>query len=145
MKNTELRKHLEKVNLMKRIITLFSAPDNNSYFKEVDPGVETEEPLGSYSKNFPVKNMRFRFFKADMLFDWHPAPQAQYIIYQEGNVEVEASGGEKRVFGPGDVLFATDLDGKGHITRTLTDGCSIIVTAREDVTEVEPGLKQTVF
>ena len=47
-------------------------------------------------------------------------------------VEVEANGGEKRLSQKGDVLFANDLTGKGHITRTLTDGKSIIITTQDD-------------
>ncbi|WP_051555233.1 hypothetical protein [Legionella fairfieldensis] len=117
---------------MKKYITLFSGPDNKSYFKEEDPGIETEQPLGSYSKKFPTTGMMFRMFKAGIKYDWHNPPQPQYIIYLEGEVEVEASGGEKRIFKPGDVLFATDLIGKGHITKTLADGRSIIVTTKDD-------------
>ena len=77
--------------------------------------------------------MMFRDFEKGSSFDWHTAPQPQYIIYLEGEVEVEASGGEKRTFSPGDVLFATDLTGKGHITRTLTKGRSAIVITEEPI------------
>ncbi|MCP0913688.1 MULTISPECIES: cupin domain-containing protein [Legionella] len=117
---------------MNKFVTLFSGPDNKSYFKDEDPGIGSEEPLGSYSKKFPAAGMKFRIFKAGNRFDWHNAPQPQFIIYLEGEVEVEASGGEKRVFRPGDVLFANDLKGAGHITTTLTDGRSIIVMTQDE-------------
>lgn len=107
---------------------LFTNTDNKSYFKEIDAGIESNQPLGSYSKKFPVKKMMFREFEKGAEFPMHTAPQRQYIIYLEGEVEVETSSGEKRIFKPGDVLFATDLTGEGHITRTLTKGKSIIVT-----------------
>lgn len=77
----------------------------------------------------------FRDFEKGAIFDWHTAPQPQYIIYLEGEVEVEASDGEKKIFKPGDVLFATDLTGKGHITRTLAKGRSVIVTIEDEATE----------
>jgi hypothetical protein len=108
---------------------LYTAPDNKSYFKEVDAGVESKQPLGAYSKEYPTKSILFRDFEKGQLFPLHNAPQQQYIIYLEGEVEVEASGGEKRVFKPGDVLFATDLTGEGHISKTLTSGRSVIVIA----------------
>lgn len=111
-------------------IKLFTDKDNKSHFEEVDAGVESQQPLGSYSKKFPVKEIMFRDFEKGASFDWHNAPQVQYIIYLEGEVEVEASGGEKRIFKPGDVLLAADLAGKGHITRTLTKGRSAIVTTK---------------
>ncbi len=71
--------------------------------------------------------MQFREFKGGLEFDYHVAPNAQYIIYLEGEVEVQTSSGEKRVFLPGDILLANDLSGRGHITRTLKPGKSIIV------------------
>ena len=85
--------------------------------------------LGSYSRIYPVSGILFREFTAGLEFPWYTAPQNQYIIYVEGEVEVEASGGEKRVFGPGDILLASDLTGVGHITRTLSNGKSIVVEA----------------
>lgn len=112
-----------------KFIKLYTGEDNKSYFAIVDAGVETIQSLGNYSKKYPVKEIMFRDFEQGALFDWHTAPQPQYIIYLEGEVEVAASGGEKKIFKPGDVLFATDLIGKGHVTRTLTKGRSIIVTA----------------
>lgn len=111
-----------------KITKLYSGADGKSYFMEMDCGHATEHPLGLYSKKYPASGLMFRDFEAGLGFDWHNAPQPQYIVYLEGEVEVEASGGEKRKFSPGDVLFATDLTGKGHITRTLTKGKSIVVT-----------------
>lgn len=114
-----------------RYIKLYTGEDHKSYFIEIDAGFEKKHPLGNYSKKYVVKRMMFRDFEKGASFDWHTAPQPQYIVYLEGAVEVEASGGERRIFKPGDVLFATDLTGKGHITRTLTKGRSIIVTTEE--------------
>ena len=44
------------------------------------------------------------------------APRRQYVINQEGQVEVGLGDGTKRVFGVGDVLLADDLTGHGHTT-----------------------------
>ena len=111
-----------------KFVRLYTGEDSESHFQDVQVGVETLQPLGSYSKKFPVADLMFREFEAGNIFDWHPAPQSQYIIYLEGCVEVEVSNGEKRTFNAGDVLFADDLTGKGHVSRTLTKGRSIIVT-----------------
>jgi len=70
----------------------------------------------------------FRDFQKDSFFAWHVAPQAQYIVYLEGEVEVIASGGEKRIFKAEDVLLAADLTGKGHTSRTLTEGKALVIT-----------------
>ncbi len=84
---------------------IYSGLDNKSYFMEIDAGFESEQPLGRYSKSFPVKGMMFRDFKKGASFDWHTAPRVQYIIYLEGEVEVETSSGEKRIFRSGDVFL----------------------------------------
>lgn len=114
-----------------KFIKLYTGEDNKSHFMEVDAGTETKQPIGCYSKKYPATGLMFRDFEEGATFNWHTAPQPQYIIYLEGQVEVEASGGEKRIFKSGDVLFATDLSGQGHITRTLSKGKSIIVTTLE--------------
>lgn len=112
-----------------KIIHLYTSENNKSYFKEIDAATPIQKELGSYSEATKVGNLFFREFDLGRSFDWHCAPQPQYIIYLEGTVEVEASGGEKRIFQPGDILYVTDVSGKGHITRTLSKGRSIVVTA----------------
>lgn len=110
------------------IIHLYTGKDHHSYFTEIELTPSIKKELGYYSHPYPVKNMFFREFEPHQTFDWHCAPQKQYIIYLEGEVEVEASGGEKRVFKPGDILYVTDISGKGHVTRTLSKGRFIVVT-----------------
>lgn len=48
----------------------------------------------------------------------HPAPRRQLVIVTRGAFEIVTSDGKRHRFGPGDVLFADDLDSKGH---TFTD------------------------
>lgn len=112
-----------------KIIHLYTGKDDKSYFEEIELTLPVKHKLGFYSDPVNVKNMFFRQFEKGLEFDWHCAPQEQYIIYLEGEVEVEASGGEKRIFKPADILYVTDLSGKGHITRTLSAGKSIVVTS----------------
>lgn len=112
-----------------KIIKLYTGEDQKSHFLEMDSGPSTQQSLGSYSATFPVVGLIFRDFKAGEFFDWHNAPQPQYIVYLEGEIEVEASGGEKRIFRQGDILFATDETGAGHTTRSLSGGRSLILTS----------------
>jgi len=46
----------------------------------------------------------------------HP-PKDQFLICLKGQLEVTASDGEKRTFGPGDSVLMEDVAGKGHRTR----------------------------
>jgi quercetin dioxygenase-like cupin family protein len=51
--------------------------------------------------------------------DWHPSPVRQIIICLAGELEVEVSDGEVRIFGPGSVTLVEDTEGKGHISRVV--------------------------
>jgi hypothetical protein len=53
--------------------------------------------------------------------DYHNAPRRQLIFLTSGILELEASDGARFVCRPGDLIFAEDVDGKGHITRSLRD------------------------
>lgn len=46
----------------------------------------------------------------------HP-PKHQFLICLKGHIEVTASDGEKRTFGPGDSVLMEDVSGKGHRTH----------------------------
>lgn len=113
-----------------KITKLYTGEDQHSHFMEMDTGPTTAEILGQYSAPYPVTSVLFRDFEPGATFDWHNAPQPQYIVYLEGQVEVEISNGVKKTFNPGDVLFATDLTGKGHISRMLTKGRSLVITTK---------------
>ena len=67
----------------------------------------------------------------------HNAPRRQFIVHLEGAVEVEASDGERRRFGPGDVVLVEDLEGRGHVTRWVGDDhCALSLPRHDDVLEV---------
>ena len=103
--------------------------NNLSYFRYVNPTPDAKQKLGTYSIPIAVKQMIFVDILANLSFDWHCAPQKQFIIYLSGSVSIEASGGETKIFNAGDVLLANDLKGKGHISTTCEEGQAIIVVA----------------
>src|SRR5215468_8213673 len=56
--------------------------------------------------------------------------------YLSGTVEVTASDGEFRRFGPGSLLLLEDTHGKGHSTRVLDEDVVMLVT---QLAATEPG------
>jgi quercetin dioxygenase-like cupin family protein len=52
----------------------------------------------------------------------HPSPRRQFVVILDGEFELETTDGDRRRFRPGDVLLVEDLEGRGHVTRALTDG-----------------------
>src|SRR5437867_11083066 len=64
--------------------------------------------------------------------DFHNAPRRQLIFLTSGILELEASDGHRTLCLPGDLIFAEDVQGKGHITRSLRDLRGFVhVTVRE--------------
>jgi len=52
-----------------KFIKLFTGEDNKSHFIEIDAGVETMQPLGSYSKKYAATGLMFRDFEKGATFD----------------------------------------------------------------------------
>ena len=57
----------------------------------------------------------------------HNAPQPYICVVLSGKAEISTSDGDSRMFGPGDVLFCSDLTGKGHVTRAITDFVAVFI------------------
>jgi hypothetical protein len=65
----------------------------------------------------PVTSVIFRRSPATYDVDWHNAPRRQFVVNLTGAVEIVVSDGHARGFGPGSIVCAEDLTGKGHISR----------------------------
>jgi len=73
------------------------------------------------SKSFRCESIFFRETPQGHEQGYHNAPRRQLIFLSSGILEIEASDGKRFVCRPGDLIFAEDLEGKGHITRSLRD------------------------
>lgn len=104
-----------------RITRIYSDDSGQSRFEDIEIELSDSGDIGSLSKKHPVRNVIFRETHASYDYDWHPAPERQYIVLLEGKIEIEVSTGEKRAFTGGDVLLVEDTKGRGHKTKT-TDG-----------------------
>src|SRR5438552_2392525 len=98
-------------------------PDANgiSHFEDVDVplGDSNAAQTSLLSALVPVSGMNFRKSLADYDLDWHPAPRRQFIVNLVGAVEITASDGEVRVFGPGSIMLVEDTTGKGHKSKAV--------------------------
>jgi hypothetical protein len=73
------------------------------------------------SETFKCNTIFFRETPEGHVEDLHRAPRRQLIFLTSGILELESSEGRRYVCRPGDLLFAEDMQGKGHITRSLRD------------------------
>ena len=99
---------------------VYSDAAGDSHFEDLTIPLNEGGAIGKLSEGMPVKELLFREVEATYDYDFHRAPQRQYIILLDGQIEIETSLGEKRAFKGGDVLLVEDVTGKGHKTRNLT-------------------------
>ena len=84
------------------------------------------------SETFRSSGIFFRETPQGHVQDYHNAPRRQLIFLTSGILELEASDGERCVCRPGDLIFAEDTAGKGHITRSLRDTRGFVHVAMDD-------------
>lgn len=105
-------------------VRIYTGEDGQSHFEDLD----LDKGPVEWTKMQDAKGVSFRQQKPGYFSDWHQAPRRQYVITLAGGVEIGLGDGTKKRFGPGDVLLADDLTGKGHTTRVISDETRITVT-----------------
>ena len=71
------------------------------------------------SAQFPVLSVFFRDTPPGYVHGKHRAPQRQLIVVVSGIGEIELGDGSRFRIEPGDVIFAENTSGEGHVTRAL--------------------------
>src|SRR5690554_8236768 len=104
---------------MFKITRVYADERGESRFKDLELPLEEAGEIGFLSEKIPAKEVIFRKVKPSYDYDFHTAPQRQFIILLDGEIEIETSLGEKRTFNGGDILLMEDTEGKGHKTRNL--------------------------
>jgi quercetin dioxygenase-like cupin family protein len=97
---------------MLRAFKLYTGPDHASHVLEgtIDEKDRTD-----------VVAIHFHETPAHSSYDWHPAPEKQFVITLSGTLEFVTPDGEKFVVRPGDILLAEDNAGEGHKWRLIDD------------------------
>ena len=116
-----------------RYVRVYATDEGDSRFEQVDVAgqpmciVDGLFPL-LVSGPFPVRATLFvEEPKAAASWPAHVAPKRQWIVVLRGRFEVTVTNGERREFGPGDIILAEDTVGKGHCTRFITDDVAVVM------------------
>jgi hypothetical protein len=100
-----------------RIVRIYTKPSGESALEVRQvPMSEGERPA---SATFQAGALFFRETAEGHVQDLHNAPRRQLIFLASGLLELESSEGARLLCRPGDLIFAEDTTGKGHITRSL--------------------------
>lgn len=95
-----------------RAFKLYTGPDHASHVLAgtIDQ-MDRTDVVAIHFKETPVHSS----------YDWHAAPESQYVITLSGTLEFTTPDGETFVVRPGDVLLAEDNIGVGHKWRLIDD------------------------
>lgn len=104
-----------------KVTRVYADSSGESHFEELDVPLQDAGTIGRLSERRPVTGIIFRENDADYDYDWHCAPQRQYIVLLDGEIEIETSDGDRRRFHGGDILLVEDVSGRGHRTRTVNN------------------------
>jgi hypothetical protein len=104
---------------MFQVTRIYSDANGDTHFEDIIIPLIEAGNIGRLSAKEPASGIIFR--EVDPGYDWnfHVAPQRQYNILVDGEIEIETSLGEKRIFKGGEVLLLEDTSGKGHRTRNI--------------------------
>ena len=113
-----------------RLLRIYTRADGESAIelREV-PMAGGDRPV---SAPFQGGAMFFRETPEGHVQSYHNAPRRQLIFLTSGILEIESSEGKRYVCRPGDLIFAEDTKGKGHITRSLRDTRGFVHVAMPD-------------
>ena len=75
--------------------------------------------IGRMTDRLPCEGVWLRWTHGSYNYKWHNAPRRQLIASLNGHVQAHVGSGDKRNFGPGEVLLAEDTRGRGHCTKSL--------------------------
>ena len=101
------------------VVRIYSDANGDSRFEDIFIPLHDAGDIGKLSEQIPAKSIIFREVVPEYDYNFHNAPQKQYLILIDGEIEIETTLGEKRQFKAGEVLLLEDTEGKGHRTRNL--------------------------
>jgi hypothetical protein len=115
-----------------KYIRLHADRDGESHFEQAtlelnEADYRPPAPLAFLSHMFPSDGLQFLRLPPGWKAESISPPSREFVICLQGQLELTASDGEKRTFGPGDRVLVEDMHGKGHGIRV--QGASEFVAA----------------
>ena len=100
------------LRIMIKAYKLFTGQDGNSHV--------LKGTMREHERN-DVVAIHFAESPPHSVYDWHTAPEAQYVITLSGTLEFTMRDGSTFILRPGDVLLAEDTTGTAHKWRLIDD------------------------
>lgn len=101
-----------------KLTRIFQGDDGASQFEDIEINLKEFE-IGALSRQLRPRSVIFRVSQPGLVNDWHNAPGKTMIIVIQGAVQTQVSNGDVRRFDPGEICYAEDVAGPGHLTTDL--------------------------
>jgi len=110
-----------------KYVRMHADKNGNSHFEDATLKLDEYDyrppaPMVFVSHAYQTDGVQFIRLPAGWAADSIQVPKKQFFVCLKGHVEITASDGKSRSFGPGDAVLMEDGDGKGHRTRVKGDG-----------------------
>ncbi len=96
------------------ITVIFTGPDGHTHFRDESFGPGNTEARAMVFPRHPAVGWEITESPAGFKSAIVTPRVPRTLVVLEGELEIRASDGDARIFRAGDVLHATDTDGKGH-------------------------------
>jgi hypothetical protein len=121
---------------------VFTDPDGETHFEDIELTMRQVDELGKavvFPRSSPLPATEIFFVhrpESAGPTPWHNVKQPQFVLRLTGEMEIEVSDGQVRRTGPGSVMLAQDVTGKGHrASQVWGDGLVAIVRLNPDEAE----------
>ena len=101
-----------------QLTRMYTGDDGMSHFEAIEVNLK-EFDIGALSRRLRPLSMILRVSQPGLVTDWHTANGKTMIFVIEGSVQTQVSNGDIRRFDPGDICYAEDVAGPGHLTTDL--------------------------
>ena len=101
------------------VLRIYSDPQGVARVEHRRVPLEFDAQGRATSASFAAGRFFFRETPPAHVHGRHRAPQRQLIFVTTGAGAIELDDGSRWPFGPGDLIFAENTTGQGHLTHTL--------------------------
>jgi len=111
-----------------KYVRLYADKNGNTHFEDATLKLDEYDyrppaPMVFVSHAYQTDGVQFIRLPSGWAADSIKVPKKQFLICLNGHIEVTATDGKMRTFGPGDTVLMEDGEGKGHRTRVKGDEC----------------------
>ena len=102
-----------------KVTRIFTDQNGRTQVEEFELPLKPRDKGSDISAAVQLTTLQVRRTTPEYFLDWHPASRRQLVVTLAGESEIELEGGRKIRTGPGHILLAEDVTGKGHISRAV--------------------------